>query len=219
MNNLSYYLIKRAADAQPTPTINPERAVNAVIPAMNRLAETQPIQGVPFGDRLLYLLRGTNPHSQAQRQYTEKAQQFFDIQKRLFNLVGDQSIAPERRQHMVDTMQAPGKFREAHSKAVNRMQEDAIPGMVNPFIDHAGRHALRGGFGVLSDALFTDHDDDYGVMDNVTSGVGGILGGVAGTIIANKLTKGDPGASMAGNALGSAIGGWGLNKARRALFA
>ena len=40
MNNLSYYLIKRAADTQPVPTINPERAVNAVIPAMDRLAET-----------------------------------------------------------------------------------------------------------------------------------------------------------------------------------
>lgn len=219
MNTLRNYLIKRAADTLQEPVLDPERAIHAFIPAMQRLAATHPIEGIPTGERLLHILRGTSPHNRAVQQWGERSKQLTDISKQIANLLTDQTIAPEQRRQMLDTMSAPGKFREASSKMTGRMQQDYMQGKVKPYVDRAGRHALRGGVGVLTDALLTDHDDEYSAMDNVTSGVGGILGGVAGTILANKLTNGNHDASMAGNLLGSAIGGWGLNRARRAIFA
>lgn len=80
------------------------------------------------------------------------------------------------------------------------------------------RQLARGGVGVLTDALATDHKNGYDVSDNVTAGAGGIAGGLLGTMLARKLSGGNDAIGAVGNVAGSALGGWGLNNLRRSIL-
>lgn len=77
-----------------------------------------------------------------------------------------------------------------------------------------GRNIVRGGLGITADALLNDHNGDYGAADTLTSGIGGIGGGLLGSYLAKKTGLKFMGSTLA-NLGGSALGGWGANKLRR----
>lgn len=79
-----------------------------------------------------------------------------------------------------------------------------------------GRNAVRGGTGILADALLNDHNGNYGALDTITSAAGGIGGGLLGSYLAKKFNFGDIGSAVS-NLGGSGLGGWGANALRRTI--
>lgn len=114
-------------------------------------------------------------------------------------------------------------FREGHKSEIEKQIADAANEIdakskevadVQDLKAGVGRNIVRGGLGITADALLNDHNGDYGAADTLTSGIGGIGGGLLGSYLAKKTGLKFMGSTLA-NLGGSALGGWGANKLRR----
>lgn len=101
-------------------------------------------------------------------------------------------------------------------KKASQLDNLNIPAQVNPNMIPGAltNMLLNGGAGVAADIAGNTHLGGYTTMDNLTSGVGGILGGKLGKYLAKKLDMGAFGEGILSTAA-SAIGGKELNKFRR----
>lgn len=155
-----------------------------------------------------HVLYGTDFHPEDSNNATNVIQQI-NSQSHLPWIPGDDPL--ETHKAIVDNM-------ANYEPAKRRMQLQLGKSMLTRLKHGVTRQLARGGVGVLTDALATDHKNGYDVSDNVTAGAGGIAGGLLGTMLARKLSGGSNVIGAVGNVAGSALGGWGLNNLRRSIL-